>query len=67
MSWLNNHVLATGSRDKSILVHDIREKKLVSTLVKHEQEVCGLEWSPNGTYMASGGNDNLIYIWDQRM
>ena len=29
----------------------------------HEQEVCGLKWSPSGTQLASGGNDNLLHIW----
>lgn len=29
----------------------------------HEQEVCGLKWSPNGQQLASGGNDNLLHIW----
>lgn len=66
MSWLNNNIFATGSRDKSIKIHDIREQRELSTLLKHEQEVCGLEWSQNGTYLASGGNDNKIFIWDQR-
>jgi cell division cycle 20-like protein 1 (cofactor of APC complex) len=40
--------------------------KIVSTLKKHDQEVCGLRWSPHDTYLASGGNDNKIYIWDIR-
>jgi cell division cycle 20, cofactor of APC complex len=35
----------------------------VATLRGHEQEVCGLKWSPNGTQLASGGNDNLLCIW----
>ena len=34
----------------------------------HRQEVCGLKW--NGTasepYLASGGNDNKVCIWDIR-
>jgi cell division cycle protein 20 (cofactor of APC complex) len=29
----------------------------------HSQEVCGLRWSPDGTKLASGGNDNLVNIW----
>jgi WD40 repeat protein len=28
--------------------------------------VCGLKWSPWGTQLASGGNDNLLNIWDDR-
>jgi len=66
MSWLNNHVFSTGSRDKTINTHDLRQKQIVSTLRKHEQEVCGLRWSPHDTYLASGGNDNIINIWDVR-
>ena len=30
----------------------------------HEQEICGLKWSPNGQQLASGANDNLLHIWD---
>lgn len=36
----------------------------VATLARHSQEVCGLKWSPDGKYLASGGNDNLLLIWD---
>ena len=35
------------------------------TLSGHEQEVCGLKWNHNGTQLASGGNDNLLHIWDE--
>lgn len=27
------------------------------------QEVCGLKWSPDGRFLASGGNDNRLCIW----
>jgi len=30
----------------------------VATLKLHEQEVCGLKWSHDGRYLASGANDN---------
>lgn len=35
----------------------------VATLAGHTQEVCGLKWAPDGRYLASGGNDNLVNIW----
>ncbi|CAN1264631.1 Cell division cycle 20.1, cofactor of APC complex [Linum perenne] len=33
----------------------------------HTQEVCGLKWSASGQHLASGGNDNLVHIWDRSM
>lgn len=29
----------------------------------HRQEVCGLKWSPDGQSLASGGNDNKLFVW----
>ena len=31
--------------------------------VGHRQEVCGLKWSPDNQYLASGGNDNKLFVW----
>lgn len=36
-------------------------------LQQHTQEVCGLKWSPDGRYLASGGNDNVLNIWAGNM
>eukprot|EP00045_Choanoeca_perplexa_P004195 m.36059 g.36059 ORF g.36059 m.36059 type:complete len:465 (+) comp12444_c0_seq1:93-1487(+) len=61
-----NHLVATGSRDHKILLHDIRASndRPVSTLIGHQQEVCGLQWSPDDTKLASGGNDNNLMLWE---
>ena len=29
------------------------------------RQVCGLKWSPDNQYLASGGNDNKLYVWSQ--
>lgn len=64
LAW-NNATLSTGARDNLILNHDVRIREhLTSTLSAHEQEVCGLKWSPSGSQLASGGNDNRLFIWD---
>ena len=56
---------SSGSRTGSIHHHDVRvARHQVATLTSHSQEVCGLCWSPDGLYLASGGNDNAINIWD---
>eukprot|EP00940_MAST-03C_sp_MAST-3C-sp2_P001856 g1856.t1 len=66
LSW-NSHVLSSGSRDQSIFHHDVRVgRHHTASLIGHEQEVCGLEWSPDGNTLASGGNDNLLCLWDAR-
>lgn len=64
LAW-NGTTLATGSRDNSIMMHDVRIREhCTATLTSHSQEVCGLKWAPSGNQLASGGNDNLLHIWD---
>ena len=62
------HLLASGSKDCSVLVHDIRSKPGPTPVVsfQHKGEICGLSWQSSGFCLASGGNDNLIQIWDLR-
>jgi len=56
--------LASGSRDKSILLRDLRSPTdFESKLAAHRQEVCGLRWSPDWATLASGGNDNRLMLW----
>lgn len=64
LAW-NHHILSSGSRSGDIHHHDVRvAQHHVGTLKLHEQEVCGLKWSNDGRFLASGGNDNLAAIWD---
>ncbi len=64
MHW-NGRILATGSKDHSIYLRDARAPEpWISHLRAHRQEVCGLKWSIDGTQLASGGNDNVLYIWN---
>ena len=36
---------------------------MINYQVGHRQEVCGLKWSPDNQYLASGGNDNKLFVW----
>ena len=65
-SW-NSHMLSSGCRGGYILNHDTRLRNhVVQTMHGHAQEVCGLEWSSDGTLLCSGGYDNIVNIWDAR-
>lgn len=63
LAW-NNYVLTSGSRDSTILQHDMRVHSYFVKLLSHKQEICGLKWNDNQTHLASGGNDNKICIWE---
>jgi cell division cycle protein 20 (cofactor of APC complex) len=66
MGW-NKHLLSTGARSGLVFNHDVRiAQHKVAELVSHTSEVCGLEWRADGAQLATGGNDNLVSIWDAR-
>ncbi|KAK4770656.1 hypothetical protein SAY87_031188 [Trapa incisa] len=65
LAW-SSSLLSSGSRDKSILQRDIRvPEDYVSKLSGHKSEVCGLKWSHDNHELASGGNDNRLFVWNQ--
>jgi len=63
LAW-NGYVLSSGSRDASIIQHDLRIQNYFVKYQAHMQEVCGLKWNHEGTQLASGGNDNKLCIWE---
>jgi cell division cycle 20, cofactor of APC complex len=67
LTWYG-HVLSSGCGDGSIWHHDVRAPRhKVMELLGHSGEVCGLKWREDGELIASGGNDNVVNIWDGRM
>ncbi|KAH8410414.1 hypothetical protein KR215_004034 [Drosophila sulfurigaster] len=63
LAW-NSYLVSSGSRDGTIIHHDVRSREhKLSSLNGHAQEVCGLKWSTDFKYLASGGNDNLVNVW----
>ena len=63
IAW-NKNIISSGSKDCSIINYDIRTNHIINKFLKHEQEICGLKWSFDGKKLASGGNDNMLYIWN---
>lgn len=68
LAWnLNGKILASGSRDRRIILHDIRRGTPAFCLSNgHTGEICGLQWSLNDLYLASGADDNRLLVWDSR-
>ncbi|KAL6600562.1 hypothetical protein ACP70R_045362 [Stipagrostis hirtigluma subsp. patula] len=67
LAW-NSNILTTGAMDGNIVNNDVRIRSHVVQMYRgHGQEVCGLKWSGSGRQLASGGNDNLVHIWDGSM
>lgn len=64
LSW-NNHILTSGSRDRRILHRDVRTPQSSFEEIRtHNQEVCGLKWNVEDNKLASGGNDNAVFVYD---
>lgn len=63
IGW-NGTTLATGSRDRVIFLSDLRAPtQNICHFQGHKQEICGLKWSFDEQILASGGNDNKLFLW----
>ncbi|TXT15821.1 hypothetical protein VHUM_00324 [Vanrija humicola] len=64
LAW-NSHILSSGSRDRTILHRDTRapDQYIRRLSGHHKQEVCGLKWNLDTDQLASGGNDNKLFVW----
>jgi cell division cycle protein 20 (cofactor of APC complex) len=65
ISW-NRELIATAGADGTIALVDLRESdgKLVGLLQGHTGDVCGLKWSPDRRFLASGSADATVRVWD---
>ena len=67
LTW-NGYNLYSGSKDTNILSHDVRIKNhlIMKLSGGHNKEICTIKWNSDFKYLASGGNDNLVCLWDVR-
>lgn len=64
-SFCNNNIFTTGSRDHKVINRDIRHSTdSIMIYEGHKLEVCQVKWSFDGINLASGGNDNKVFIWN---
>ncbi|XP_018025327.1 cell division cycle protein 20 homolog [Hyalella azteca] len=67
LAWRGAALMSSGARSGQIIHHDVRVAQHATAVVNaHNQEVCGLAWNSEGRLLASGGNDNIVNIWDAR-
>lgn len=60
-----DNVVAIGSyRDNNIHIFDLEANKQIMQLEGHQKYVGALAFNADGTQLASGSNDGVIYLWD---
>jgi WD40 repeat protein len=56
--------LASGSRDKTVIVWDANSGAIIQTMKGHSFGVNCVSWSPDGKYLASAAWDMSIVLWN---
>ncbi|KAI9141423.1 intraflagellar transport protein [Paraphysoderma sedebokerense] len=57
------HLLATAGHQ--ILIYSVSDGNLLQTLKSHKDTVYAINFSQDGTKLASGGRDKTVIIWNQ--
>jgi len=63
----NPRIFATGSTDTRVKLWDINTKECVHTFQAHKDQVWDVSWSPDGTQLASVGDDALLQLYNVRV
>jgi WD40 repeat protein len=60
----DSNYVATGSKDKSAKLWDLRSGREVRSFLGHEHTVNALDFSPDGKYLITGSYDKTSRLWD---
>ena len=56
--------MVTCGLGRDVVVWDVESDKPTFTLKGHTNDVVAVKYSPNGRYIASGGVDKALILWD---
>ena len=59
----DSRLLVSSSKDTTLKVWDIKNRKLKVDLPGHDDEVYAVDWSTDGQQVASGGKDKKVRIF----
>lgn len=65
LAWRDNCLLS-GSRDRTVKEMDILAPGTQRLIDLHTQEICGIAYDCGGSTLATGGNDNKVFVFDRR-
>ncbi|KAL9940442.1 hypothetical protein V8E36_001147 [Tilletia maclaganii] len=67
-AWALDGTLNIGFESGLIREYDVRQRDATTRnrAKAHSSQVCGLEWRSDAQLLASGGNDNVVKVWDRR-
>ena len=60
----DSNFVATGSKDKSAKLWDLRNGREVRSFLGHAMTVISLDFSFDGKYLLTGSNDKTARIWE---
>ncbi len=62
----DDHFIAVGSENHSVMIVDAFDQEPARSLQGHTSEVHAVAFSPGGNWLASGGADGKLYLWQWR-
>ncbi|MBN1120668.1 MAG: hypothetical protein JXJ17_06285 [Anaerolineae bacterium] len=68
VAWIDERTLLTRSQHGVIGVWNTRRERLIdsATITGHIDVVSGVDWSADGTQIASAGLDGRVIVWDAK-
>lgn len=67
-SWAEDGTLAVGYWSGLMREHDLRQRDSIIRDIHgaHAQSICGMSYRADSALLATGGNDNVVKVWDRR-